>query len=77
MPNPPPAAAAATAPIAVAVTVTVAVAVTFGFAFSWISATIGMSVGLALLTSIGQNRIDELSALITESIGATRRLALT
>jgi EmrB/QacA subfamily drug resistance transporter len=29
-----------------------------------ITRTIGMSVGLALLTSIGQNRIDELSALI-------------
>jgi hypothetical protein len=28
--------------------------------------TIGMSVGLALLTSIGQNRIDELSALIAD-----------
>jgi EmrB/QacA subfamily drug resistance transporter len=28
--------------------------------------TIGMSVGLALLTSIGQNRIDELSALILD-----------
>ena len=31
-----------------------------------ITRTIGMSVGLALLTSIGQNRIDELSALITD-----------
>jgi EmrB/QacA subfamily drug resistance transporter len=28
--------------------------------------TIGMSIGLALLTAIGQNRIDELSALITD-----------
>ena len=31
-----------------------------------ITRTIGMSVGLALLTSIGQNRITELSALITD-----------
>ena len=31
-----------------------------------ITRTIGMSVGLALLTSIGQNRIDELSRLITD-----------
>lgn len=31
-----------------------------------ITRTIGMSVGLALLTSIGQNRIDELSALIND-----------
>ena len=31
-----------------------------------VTRTIGMSVGLALLTSIGQNRIDELSALITD-----------
>jgi hypothetical protein len=31
-----------------------------------VTRTIGMSVGLALLTSIGQNRIDELSALIAE-----------
>jgi hypothetical protein len=31
-----------------------------------ISRTIGMSVGLALLTSIGQSRIDELSALIND-----------
>jgi EmrB/QacA subfamily drug resistance transporter len=30
--------------------------------------TIGMSVGLALLTSIGQNRIDELSALIADPL---------
>jgi EmrB/QacA subfamily drug resistance transporter len=30
--------------------------------------TIGMSVGLALLTSIGQNRIDELSALIADPV---------
>lgn len=28
--------------------------------------TVGMSIGLALLTSIGQNRIDELSALISD-----------
>jgi hypothetical protein len=35
--------------------------------------TIGMSVGLALLTSIGQSRIDELSALINDP---TRRDAL-
>jgi EmrB/QacA subfamily drug resistance transporter len=33
-----------------------------------ITRTIGMSVGLALLTSIGQNRIDELSALINDSV---------
>ena len=32
-----------------------------------ITRTIGMSVGLALLTSIGQNRIDELSALINDA----------
>jgi len=31
-----------------------------------VTRTIGMSVGLALLTSIGQNRIDELSALISD-----------
>jgi EmrB/QacA subfamily drug resistance transporter len=31
-----------------------------------VTRTIGMSVGLALLTSIGQNRIDELSALIAD-----------
>lgn len=31
-----------------------------------ITRTIGMSVGLALLTSIGQDRIDELSALISD-----------
>jgi EmrB/QacA subfamily drug resistance transporter len=31
-----------------------------------ITRTIGMSIGLALLTSIGQNRIDELSALIND-----------
>ncbi len=31
-----------------------------------ITRTIGMSVGLALLTSIGQNRIDELSQLISD-----------
>jgi hypothetical protein len=31
-----------------------------------ITRTIGMSVGLALLTSIGQNRIDELSQLIND-----------
>src|SRR3972149_1246947 len=31
-----------------------------------ITRTIGMSVGLALLTSIGQNRIDELNALIND-----------
>jgi hypothetical protein len=33
-----------------------------------ITRTIGMSVGLALLTSIGQNRIDELSALISDPV---------
>ena len=31
-----------------------------------ITRTVGMSVGLALLTSIGQNRIDELTALIND-----------
>ena len=31
-----------------------------------VTRTIGMSVGLALLTAIGQNRIDELSALISD-----------
>ena len=31
-----------------------------------ITRTVGMSIGLALLTSIGQNRIDELSALIAD-----------
>ena len=31
-----------------------------------ITRTLGMSVGLALLTSIGQNRIDELTALIND-----------
>ena len=31
-----------------------------------ITRTIGMSIGLALLTSIGQNRIDELSAVIAD-----------
>ena len=31
-----------------------------------VTRTVGMSVGLALLTSIGQNRIDELSALIRD-----------
>ena len=38
-----------------------------------VTRTIGMSVGLALLTSIGQGRIDELSALIAD---AERRDAL-
>ncbi|MEO8639343.1 MAG: MFS transporter [Chloroflexota bacterium] len=38
-----------------------------------VTRTIGMSVGLALLTSIGQNRIDELTALIDDP---TRRDAL-
>jgi EmrB/QacA subfamily drug resistance transporter len=33
-----------------------------------ITRTIGMSIGLALLTSIGQNRIDELSQLINDPI---------
>ena len=33
-----------------------------------ITRTIGMSVGLALLTSIGQNRIDELSQLINDPV---------
>jgi hypothetical protein len=31
-----------------------------------ITRTVGMSIGLALLTSIGQNRIDELSELIAD-----------
>jgi EmrB/QacA subfamily drug resistance transporter len=31
-----------------------------------VTRTVGMSVGLALLTSIGQNRIDELSALVAD-----------
>ena len=31
-----------------------------------ITRTIGMSVGLAILTSIGQNRIDELTALVND-----------
>ena len=30
--------------------------------------TVGMSVGLALLTSIGQNRIDQATALITDPV---------
>jgi hypothetical protein len=38
-----------------------------------VTRTIGMSVGLALLTSIGQSRIDELSALIADPV---RRNAL-
>jgi EmrB/QacA subfamily drug resistance transporter len=33
-----------------------------------ITRTVGMSVGLALLTSIGQNRIDELTALINDPV---------
>jgi EmrB/QacA subfamily drug resistance transporter len=33
-----------------------------------ITRTIGMSIGLALLTSIGQNRIDELTALIDDTL---------
>jgi hypothetical protein len=33
-----------------------------------ITRTVGMSVGLALLTSIGQNRIDELTALIDDPV---------
>jgi MFS transporter, DHA2 family, triacylglyceride efflux pump len=33
-----------------------------------ITRTLGMSVGLALLTSIGQNRIDELTALINDPV---------
>ncbi|HEX2195151.1 MAG TPA: MFS transporter [Candidatus Limnocylindria bacterium] len=33
-----------------------------------ITRTVGMSVGLALLTSIGQNRIDELTALIEDPV---------
>jgi hypothetical protein len=38
-----------------------------------ITRTIGMSIGLALLTSIGQNRIDELTVLVNDP---TRRDAL-
>ncbi len=37
-----------------------------------ITRTIGMSIGLALLTSIGQNRIDELTALINDARAARR-----
>jgi EmrB/QacA subfamily drug resistance transporter len=37
-----------------------------------ITRTIGMSVGLALLTSIGQNRIDELSELINDPVQRDR-----
>jgi hypothetical protein len=33
-----------------------------------VTRTIGMSIGLALLTSIGQSRIDELSALIADPV---------
>jgi EmrB/QacA subfamily drug resistance transporter len=33
-----------------------------------ITRTIGMSIGLALLTAIGQNRIDELTVLITDPV---------
>ncbi|HET6745038.1 MAG TPA: hypothetical protein VFH90_04225, partial [Candidatus Limnocylindria bacterium] len=33
-----------------------------------ITRTLGMSIGLALLTSIGQNRIDELTALIEDPV---------
>jgi hypothetical protein len=33
-----------------------------------ITRTLGMSLGLALLTSIGQNRIDELTALINDPV---------
>jgi hypothetical protein len=33
-----------------------------------ITRTIGMSVGLALLTSIGQNRIDEASQLVLDPV---------
>ena len=33
-----------------------------------VTRTVGMAVGLALLTSIGQNRIDELSALINDPV---------
>jgi len=37
-----------------------------------ITRTLGMSVGLGLLTSIGQNRIDELSALIVDPVQRDR-----
>jgi MFS family permease len=33
-----------------------------------VTRTVGMSIGLALLTSIGQNRIDELSALVNDPV---------
>jgi hypothetical protein len=33
-----------------------------------VTRTVGMSVGLALLTSIGQSRIDELSALVADPV---------
>jgi EmrB/QacA subfamily drug resistance transporter len=33
-----------------------------------VARTVGMSVGLALLTSIGQNRIDELNALVNDPV---------
>lgn len=33
-----------------------------------VTRTVGMAIGLALLTSIGQNRIDELSALINDPV---------
>jgi hypothetical protein len=33
-----------------------------------VTRTVGMSFGLALLTSIGQNRIDELSALVNDPV---------
>jgi hypothetical protein len=33
-----------------------------------ITRTVGMSIGLALLTSIGQNRIDELTELINDPV---------
>jgi EmrB/QacA subfamily drug resistance transporter len=40
-----------------------------------ITRTVGMSIGLALLTSIGQNRIDELSELINDPLRRDRLVA--
>jgi hypothetical protein len=37
-----------------------------------ITRTVGMSIGLAVLTSIGQNRIDELTALINDPVRRDR-----
>jgi hypothetical protein len=40
-----------------------------------VTRTVGMSVGLALLTSIGQSRIDELSALVADPVRRDALLA--